>query len=175
MTGFYSEGKAEDVTVKWLIDTGCTITILSKAKFDEITEGNRPTLNEYKKVLVTATDSPVQVFGQTTFNIKLGGQWVRHQVLVADVTNEGLIGLDFLMNNSVTLDFASRRVTCLGENLEAQCNRNLDRICRVTVAETVMIPAGTRKIIRGRTAKPWQKEPGWWNQLRWITGKDLPC
>ena len=37
-------------------------------------------------------------------------------MVVADVTNEGFIGLDFLTTHQVTLDFATKEVTCLGRD-----------------------------------------------------------
>ena len=162
--GFYSKGNVENETIQWLIDTGCTATIISKTKFEEIPKEDRPELEKYQRVLVAANDAPLKVHGQATFNIKFGTKWVRHKTLVADITNEGFIGLDFLTTHQVTLDFSTKTVTCLGEQVEAQCKRTTERACRVSVRAGVMIPAGTRTLVEGRAAKPlatgaWLVEP----------------
>ena len=150
--------------VQWLIDTGCTVTIISTSKFQDIPVEDRPKLEKYEKTLVAANDQALTVHGQAVFNIKFGTQWVRHKTLVADVSNEGLIGLDFLTKHKVTLDFSTKTVTCSGEEVEAQCRQTVERACRVSVREGVMIRAGTRAVIEGRSAKPlatgaWLVEP----------------
>ena len=70
--GFFTDGYLEEVPVHWLIDTGCSVTILSIKKYLEIPEDKRPELYEYDGVLVSADDSPLNVYGQTTCNIKFG-------------------------------------------------------------------------------------------------------
>ena len=141
--GYFTDGYAEDLPVHWLIDTGCTTTILSLKKYLEIPEDKRPELYKHERVLVTADDKPLNLYGQTTFNIKLETQWVRHTALVVEITNDGLIGMDFLTEHKVSLDFGSQKISFQGENLEAQCNKTQERACRVSVSEGVVIPAGT--------------------------------
>ena len=115
-------------------------------------------------VLVTADDTPLRIYGRTDFNIKFGKQWVRHSVIVANVTNEGLIGMDFLLEHKVSLDFANQTVHFHGEEFQAQCNSTRERACRVAICEGVMIPAGTRMIVEAKASHPlatgsWLVEP----------------
>ena len=144
----------EDTPVHWLIDTGCTTTILSVNKYLAIPEDQRPELYEVDTVLVTADDTPLKILGRTIFNIKFGKQWVRHSVIVANVTNEGLIGMDFLLEHKVSLDFANKTVHFHGEDFQAQCNSTRERACRVAISEGVMIPAGTRMIVEAKASHP---------------------
>ena len=113
---------------------------------------------------MTADDKPLKVHGRTTLNIKFGDQWVQHESLVADVANEGLIGIDFLIQHGVSLDFAKQKIYFQGEGIKAQCSSTRTSACRVAVSEGVMIPAGTRRIIEARTSHPlasgsWLVEP----------------
>ena len=59
--GFFVKGKAEEMQVDWLIDTGCTSTILSTRIFDKFEPDDRPDLVPYKGNLRSADDSPIQV------------------------------------------------------------------------------------------------------------------
>ena len=145
--GYFTDGFAENTPVHWLIDTGSTTTILSQQKYLEIPAEERPDLQTEEKELVTADDKPLKVFGRTTLNIKFGTQWVRHEVYVAEISNQGLIGVDFLLQHKVSLDFAEQKITFHGENFKAQCTTIQERTCRISVSEGIMIPAGTRKII----------------------------
>ena len=80
------------------------------------------------------------------------------------MANEGLIGIDFLIQHQVSVDFAEKKIRLNGDDFQAQCNSTRDHACRVTVQEGVLIPAGTRKIIKGKASHPlatgsWMVEP----------------
>ena len=64
--------------------------------------------------------------------------------MVADVSNEGLIGMDFLVQHEVSLDFAQQKIHLHGEGIQAQCQSAQARACRIAISEVVMIPAGSR-------------------------------
>lgn len=113
---------------------------------------------------MTADDTPLKVYGQGIFNLKFGNHWVRHKTLVADVTNAGMIGIDFLSQHGAAIDFGSKKITFQGEKMDAQCQLTRDRACRVSIAEGVVVPAGTRRILQARATKPlatgsWLVEP----------------
>ena len=101
--------------MKWLVDTGCTTTIVSTRKFEAIPEDNRPEVEKYDRPLVSTDDTPLRVAAQTVLNIQLGNRTVRHRVIIAEISNEGLIGIDFLVQHKVTLDFGQRESYITGK------------------------------------------------------------
>ena len=162
--GYFTDGFAEGIPIHWLIDTGSTCTIISTKKYQEIPNEKRPELYEYDRTIVTADDTPLNVYGCTVFNIKFGDQWVRHSALVAEISNDGLIGIDFLTQHEVSLDFARKTVSFHGEKFQAQCHHTKEQACRIHVKENVMIPAGSRRIIEATASHPlatgsWMVEP----------------
>ena len=76
-------------------------------------------------------------------NIQLADKHVRHMVLVAEISNEGLIGTDFLRAHGIVIDFINTKVTSKGETIIAKCQEGQGRAHRVSAKETVVIPAGT--------------------------------
>ena len=121
-------------------------------------------MRPYSKVLHSADDSPIAVLGTGIFNIEFGNKLIQHPCLVANITNEGLLGMDFLKSHQMKIDFSSHQVTCEGEVITARCHEGHERSCRVTVSEHVTIPAGTRTIIQAKTRRPladgaWMVEP----------------
>ena len=106
---------------------------------------------------MSADDSPLKVYGRAKINIKFGQSWFSHSVLVADITNEGLIGIDFLMQHGITLDFANKTIRCKDETMEAQCQQIRERTCRIAVAEGVLIPPGTRQIVEEELQEPYSR------------------
>ena len=106
----FLQGHLGDTPVDWLVDTGCTTTILSHAKYQELSPDIRPALQYYPAALLTADDSPLRVYGAVPLKLNLAGAVVRHQVVIADIMNDGLIGIDVLRKCRCKIDFKTKEV-----------------------------------------------------------------
>ena len=122
--------------------------------FNNLPVDDKPELEQYKGVLLSADNSPIKVYGRAQMNVRIGKKSMRHPVLIADISNEGLIGTDFLKTHRMILDFAANKVWCDGDLVVARCQEGTNRACRISVAETTVIPAGTRTILEGKAVKP---------------------
>ena len=150
--------------MEWLIDTGCSTTILSTRVFHSLPLESRPALQPYHGTLRSADDSPILVEGTANLNIQIGDHLVQHRTIIAAVYNDGLLGLDFLREHQVAIEFATRKVTCKGEVLHAYCRAGTDRACRIIAAEHTVIPARSRTLVQAKATKPlvdgsWAIEP----------------
>ena len=143
------------------MDTGCTSTIIAERIFQQIPENRRPAVEPHRSTVVSADGSPISLTGTATMTICVGGKTRKHRVIIADVSNEGLIGIDFMKAHGVVvLNFDGETVTWGDEPVAAQCRLGKEKACRIQVAENVVIPAGSRTIIKGRASKP--LVPGDW-------------
>ena len=95
-TGLYVRGQAETCDLDWLVDTGCSITILSDKLYFSIPSEDRPELSPHDKELVSADGTPLTILGEGIFNITVGQRTVPHTTVVAAISNDGLLGMDFL-------------------------------------------------------------------------------
>ena len=79
-----------------MIDTGSNITILSKSFLEklppDVASSVRPT--KTKMLSVTGEVTPFQ--GKTELELCIGNQKLKHTLLVADIENDGILGMDFL-------------------------------------------------------------------------------
>ena len=75
-TGLVVVGQVDNRPVKFLVDTGASITVISKAN-DGMTPGN---LNPVDFEVVQANGDPMPVMGQKVIEITLGPLRVTHQV-----------------------------------------------------------------------------------------------
>ena len=163
-SGLFTNEKIENRNVEWLVDTGCTTTLLSKKIFERMHPDEQPELSPYRGTLISADGSTIKVLGQAEFNVQIGTKAVQHSIIVAEITNEGLLGMDFLQSHGMILDFARGKIILEGQEILAHCRTGITRTCRVMTAEHTIIPAGSRTLIEARTAKPlavgdWLIEP----------------
>ena len=84
--------------------------------------------------------------------ITLGSQKLLHDVLFADVKNDGILGMDFLTKHRCDLFLSKTHLLLNGEKI-ACFRRNVDAIptcSRNAVLETVEIPSEREKIAKRR-------------------------
>ena len=163
-------GQIETCDLDWLVDTGCSITILSDKVYSQIPVEDRPELSPHAKELVSADGTPLNILGEGLFNITVGQRTVPHLTVVAAISNDGLLGMDFLKAHEFSIDFKHNRLFSHHESIKAHCVMGQNRACRVAVAENSIITAGTRTIIQARASKtlahgswliePLSKQPG---------------
>ena len=163
-SGFYVPGLVETRNVDWLVDTGCTVTLISDRVFRQIPEDNRPELLPPTKLLSSADGTRLKALGETVINITVGQKTVPHRSVIAEISNDGLLGMDFLKEHEFHIDFKRNQLSCGDESIEAYCREGRCQACRVAVAEHSVIPANSRTLITGRAAKPlafgtWLMEP----------------
>ena len=163
-SGIYTPGKVETLPVDWLVDTGCTTTIVSARVFNALHPEDRPNLQTFDGKLTSVDGSDVKVLGRAVVNIKIGPKSIRHRVIVADVLNQGILGVDILQQHKMTLNFATKTLQSDDCDIKLKCQAGTFRACRVSVSEHTVIPAGSRTVLRAKASKPladgsWLIEP----------------
>lgn len=102
-------GSVNGVPCAMLVDTGATATVVRK---DILGLGESTLSREPAAVLRTVTGSTFPVLGRQEVTIDLGGQSERrrHLVLVADITDDCILGMDFLATWGCLIDAAKGTV-----------------------------------------------------------------
>ena len=134
----------------FLIDTGSSDTILSARMFYALPAEVKPVLKPVSVTSEQADGTPLSVMGCVDMEIEVGHARVTLSVTVADIKNTGIIGMDFLEAADCKIDIKNRTlvmndvtVPCLDSNSRNFC-------ARITIRETVSIPAMHEAIIPGQ-------------------------
>ena len=98
------DAKVEGRWCKLVVDTGSNITIVRPDVIEALSARILPT----KTVLRTVTGETAPVKGRSHLRIVLGNCETKHDVWVADIVEEGIIGLDYLMANNCQVDLGSK-------------------------------------------------------------------
>ncbi|VDI30500.1 Hypothetical predicted protein [Mytilus galloprovincialis] len=96
--GVYVEGHIQGSEVNFTVDTGAVRTVLSVYAFNTIPHVNRPIL-EKSNTLACADGKPLKELGKAIFEIKLGNLCFDTEMIVANIEDEALLGLDVLMKS----------------------------------------------------------------------------
>ena len=92
------EGYIENVRILFTADTGATRTIISKRIFDRIPRKDKPRLVKAPD-LVGPGGKPLLMYGKTNCKLTLGDLTLDVEVIVAEIDDEGLLGIDVLQKH----------------------------------------------------------------------------
>ena len=143
----------QDSPMKFLVDTGTSDTIISIRKFEAITVENRPNLSPMQCVAKQADGTPLSILGRATMNIRIGPALVAIPVIVSDITNDAMLGIYFLGMAGCVINVRDEQLMFEGSAVKCNPADNGSLCAKVTLRETVTIPAGHEMLIPGKISK----------------------
>ena len=143
-------GEVREVEIEWLIDTGCGLSLISEEVYRRIPEQDRPVLEENEIPMKTADGSRLPDLGKTHLRVRVDKKEYTHPFVIARLTDDGIIGTDFLRMHGGNIDFSKNRFCLDGKAMTTRNGLARDRCYRVSLAEEVVIPAGSRMVVPGK-------------------------
>ena len=147
--GIYIRGNIQGYPILYTADTGASKTVISKRVYDNMRSADRPTLTKSAK-LVGAGGSSINERGKGNFNVQLGPVSVETEAIVAEIEDDGLLGVEILQNGADgptdilmskgVLKMAVKEVPIIQVGI-------VNRIRNVTAADHSVIPAQSEAII----------------------------
>ena len=95
--GVYIRGSVQGYPILFTADTGASKTTVSSRVFDSMRPKDKPELVKTAK-LVGASGSPIKEKGEAIFTLQLGTAKLQVEAVVADIEDDGLLGVDVLQN-----------------------------------------------------------------------------
>ena len=151
--GYFVCVTIKNLPVTFLIDTGSNVTILSKDLMARLPSDTSLSVQPTNIKMLTVTGEVTPFLGKTEMEFGIGTQTLKHKALIADIENDGILGMDFLTSHQCDLMLTRQIMKVNGEEILCFANsRNAQpRCCRVAVLEPVEIPAETEVVIPGYT------------------------
>ena len=123
-----------------MVDTGSAVTILREDIWKEAVDGQH--LEPPLSPVVAANGEKLDVCGSSSVSLQVGGICTCYPVLVVrNVTQECLLGANFLENFGCTINLRERTLSVEGTSVPLQLkNTRLLSTCHVSCAETTVVP-----------------------------------
>ena len=141
--GFYTDCKICGVSSHYLIDSGSTSTLLSHRIFQKIDLPSRPQLKENRFKVKNVNGVDINVYGHADITIRLGKTDYVHQVIVCDISPDGILGQDFLLEHVKKIDYEKYILHTKTDQISCWLGGNSSMICRVIAEEKTSIPANS--------------------------------
>ena len=97
--GIYIRGSVQGYPTIFTADTGASKTIISRGTYEAMDPSDKPALVKSAR-LVGPTGTIINELGQGTFSLKLGEVEIEVEAVVADIDDDGLLGIDVLQNGN---------------------------------------------------------------------------
>lgn len=141
--GFYTNCRICGVNAHYLIDSGSTSTLLSYRIYQKIDPCLRPQLRENKFKVKNVNGVEINVYGHTSITIKLGKNEYFHQVIVCDISPDGILGQDFMLEHVKKIDYEKYILHTESDQISCWLGGNSAMTCRVIAEKKTCIPANS--------------------------------
>ena len=151
--GLFIEMDVCGVKAKLLVDTGATVTLISTRLFHRIPEENQPKLSPFSRAILDAGGNCLPISGFGTFSAKICALSCKLDGVVADLSNDGIVGLDFMDENECTIDVKKKKICIKGKRYNLVKEGSFG-CYRIVALNTVTIPTNQEVVIKGKVCVP---------------------
>ena len=145
-----------------LVDTGSAVTLIHSRVWKKL-QPRYECLEKAPRV-IAANGLPLKILGQVLVDVRVASVHASHHVLVAeDISHDCLLGVDFLSANNFTIEVGNNRLSSRDNNSSAPLYLKAQPVvCRVSLAETVIVPARHEMLIPAKVFTPDKKTRKHW-------------
>ena len=143
-------GKVSGVAVAMLIDSGATISVLSTRLWDVLHRACPGwTMVSTDRCVRTVSGEFARVRGCVVLEVELGGRYYTHQFTVMDVSEDIILGLDFIQKFQIDCNWRRGVLILKGDEVQA-CRRYTTgdgRIRKLIVTKKTYVPANSQVVV----------------------------
>ena len=147
--GINVEGEIEGIKLTLTADTGATRSIISPHINNNIPKLYRPVLRKSVS-LSGAFGLPLKLYGCSDFKIKLGNLELTQELVVAEIEDEGLLGMHILFQRSSGLAdilLSEKKILLNGVSISCYQIGLPESVRKVSIAEEIIIPGNSETIV----------------------------
>lgn len=132
-----------------LVDTGATVSLLSTICYENIKRDANHALTEVERDVLSATGSVLRVLGRTPVDFTLNGIALQQEMIVADLTVDGILGLDFLVRHEAVINMRMHQISISGIEHPIQLEGSASYY-KVAIIHRVTVPPRSELVVEGQ-------------------------
>ena len=149
--GFYCDALVNGKSITFLCDTGANVSILNRKMIELLPDSVKPKILPVGSKMVTVTGESKPFLGKATFDIKLGDRTFQQEMLLSDIVEDGILGMDFMKTQKCDLIISKNCMRIKGEDIPCYMkNSSNTSCCRVALIEDVELSPDTEVVITGK-------------------------
>ena len=149
--GYFVRANVNGQSVTLLCDSGADVPLLNSSLLNTWSNSMEPCLTPVNTMLLTVTGESKPFHGKAVVQIRLGKCTFQHEVLFADITQDGILGIDFMIKNKCDVMRSRSCHKVKGEEISCYVSNGIQLVCcRVALVENVSIPAKSEIIVAGK-------------------------
>ncbi|KAK3085975.1 hypothetical protein FSP39_011528 [Pinctada imbricata] len=148
--GVYVQGRIQGIPVEFVADTGAVRTILSDKVYQKIPASKQPVLFDSPN-LTSVNGDPLRIWGKSNFPVQMGKLKFQHELIVAEIDDECLLGLDILCDSQfepTVINLGENIIKLNGIEIPCSLERQRSEIRQVTLMDDYVIPAKSEIIVK---------------------------
>ena len=123
LRGLYLPGFIGGARVMWLIDTGAARSMFSSKIYNSLSANAKFSLNSANSAIALADGQKAKTHGLGHVAVRLGTKEFQMHVIVADVEDEGILGMDFLSQADSHIDVVKNKCPLMEKFLTVLISR----------------------------------------------------
>ncbi len=152
-SALFLPGKIQGHSVKYLLDTGCSLNLLSRKIFKQLSVETQERIQPFQGAGILADNSILPFDGQLELPIKLRSQSTQVKLVVADIGVDAILGMEFFRDRHCQLLFSESTLVINGIHLSCTDESGGDLSCRAEVVRAVTSSASSEKLMECRLKK----------------------
>ena len=140
--GLYVPVQIHGKEYKFLVDTGASDSYISRRVYEQIDERIRPPLKHKEAQAHLADGSTLPLDGDVTLELAIGPS--KGTVLVADVSGDGILGLETLTQMGAKIDLTRFEFTTKWGKIECKNEDGEKLLCQISASEQPQFQLDTK-------------------------------
>ena len=146
--GAYITAKLHGMDTYLLVDTGATVSLLSKTCYENIQGEENYELKSVDKEVLSANSSVIEIYGKTSVKFSLNETSLQHDMIIADISVDGILGLDFLTKHKAIINLRNHQIDISGIQHSLQLEGTAHEY-KVALVRRIVVPPRSEIITEG--------------------------
>jgi hypothetical protein len=139
--GYYLPGKIAKQSVNFLLDTGCTTSVISPATLKKLPRSVQQQCQQQPGSARTADGNHIPTHGYIVLRGRVRSLPLDHRFLVADISDDAILGMDYFEAQGAVMDFRTAELVIDNKRLPCTTAQGDLIVKKVYLPHTVAIPA----------------------------------